>query len=90
MDEAGIRSEARLLALEYLVCNLYAHSFKQAPDPTALAEERANTLREYLREFTVPGIDPSLSDMASAELMDAVEKLLQTIAEMIEAGTAHE
>ena len=90
MDETQIRLEARLLALEYLVCNLYAHAFKQASDPAAQAEERATTLREYAREFTIPGVDPAFSDMASAELNDALECLLGMIAEMVAAGTAPE
>ncbi len=90
MDEKDIRLEARFQALEYLVCNLHVHAFKQASDPSALAEERATTLREYAREFTVPGVDAAFSDMASAELNDALERLLGMIAEMMAAGTEPE
>ena len=69
------------------MCNLNAHNFLQASDPSALAEERATALRESASEFTIPGVDPALSDMASAELKDAFEHLLGMIAEMTAAGT---
>ena len=90
MDEAEIRAEARLQALEYLVCNLYAQIHRQAPDPEASAKERAGALRAYAAEFTIPEVGPAYSDMASAELADALDQLLQMIDKMVAKGTARE
>ena len=86
MTEKEIKLEARLIALEYLVCNLSAMIYRaSSPDPVALHKERANKLRSHLASLTIPGLDPVLSDLASAELGEAMEGLLRTISEMLEA-----
>jgi len=85
MDERDIRLEARLQALEYLLCDVCARSLRAHPSLIAAEKQRQQKLLAQLERFTVPGVDPVESDVAAAELQDAMKTLLDTIIEMAEA-----
>jgi len=78
--------EARLAAIEYMVCNLYAvfHRFRgSTPSFILQAHESA---REKLRSMTIPGLDPAQSDMAAANMQEHVERMLAAIEAMMGLG----
>ena len=88
LNDEEIKREARFQALEYLVCNLHKNIYQQAlpGDPVAGYRTGANELRAQYAAFTVPNIDPVLSDHVSGELGDALDRLLQLIGEMLGVG----
>ena len=85
MDKKDIRLEARLQALEYLLCNFCAQPLRARPSLIADQKRRNQELLDRLDRFTVPGVDPVQSVYTAAELQDAVKVLLDTISEMAEA-----
>lgn len=90
MKDAEIKLEARLLASEYLLCNLYAKRYLQFPDPMNAVIRGKESVIAHLRSATIPGVDPALSDLGAGELGDAIEGLLSTITEMVEKETGRE
>ena len=76
MDIQAIKAEVRLIALEYLVANLFAVALVSQPDRLKSFED---TIRGRFANQTIPGIDPAMSDMMAAELEDAVERLVEMI-----------
>ena len=84
MDKMDFRLEARLQAIEYLLCNPYAQRLRAQPDQIAAQKQRNQELLDRLGQFTVPGVDAVQSDVAAAELRDAVERLLDMILGMAE------
>ncbi len=85
MDEMDFRLEARLHALEYLLCSHYAQHLRAQPDLIATQKQRHKEVLDRFDQFTVPGVDAVQSDVAAAELRDAVERLLDMMLEMAEA-----
>ena len=85
MDEGAIRLEARLQAIEYLLCNLYAGPLVGNQERIQAQKEQQQELLARLDRVTVPGVDPVQSDVAAAELRDAVKAMLDMILEMAEA-----
>ena len=87
MHEADVQVEARLQAIEYLLANLYARTYLQFGDEAMSQVDRGTArMLESLDTATIPGVDPIASDVVAGELRDAVERLLQTIREMVAAG----
>ena len=79
--EAALKLEVRLTALEFFVTKLSA-ALIVAGGGTVEFAERA--MREQLaRQQTFPTLDPAMSDLASAELSEALEKLLMMQVELV-------
>ena len=78
MDQEGVALEARLIALESLVAELYALLALTKPDPIAAIEE---AIQDVEKSFTSPLsmdiADPALIAYANAELLKAHERILQ-------------
>lgn len=78
MDQESAALEARLLALESLVAELYALLALTKPDPIATIEE---AIQDVEKSFTSPLsmdiADPALIAYANAELLKAHERILQ-------------
>ena len=78
MDQESAALEARLLALESLVAELYALLALTKPDPIAIIEE---AIQDVEKSFTFPLsmdiADPALIAYANAELLKAHERILQ-------------
>jgi hypothetical protein len=78
MTEDDVRTEARLYALECLVCQMFATMHLQiagADALSALEMQRQQALRGA-RQKAFPELgDPALSDLMSAELEAAADRL---------------
>jgi len=81
MDEATIRLEARLGAIENVLAGLCAKVHLMMGRSAEDFARDAQALRQTLQRFAVPGVEPTLSDLVSAELEAAHTKLLQKIAD---------
>jgi hypothetical protein len=83
MTEQELKAEARLMAIEYMVTNAYVllhRVFRSTPEMIRQTHEQARTM---LQQMTIPGVDPAQSDLASAEIQAAVEKLIFVTEEMM-------
>lgn len=83
MKKRTVTTEMRLIALEYLVMNLYVLIHRRqgsTPEMVLQAHEQA---REKLRAGSIPGIDAVQSDVAMQEIEEAVDGLLVGIEEML-------
>jgi uncharacterized membrane protein YfbV (UPF0208 family) len=83
MDEKEAALSARLWAIEYMIANLYAQTYR-AKNPTAdeVFKWHAEAINR-LRENTVPVGDPVKSDHLAAEIEAAVSRILKSIEEML-------
>jgi hypothetical protein len=72
--EEMIKAEMRLYALECLVCQLFALFGKTLPP--GMLEETHKAWIEGARKKTFGGDDPAFSDLLSAELEDALKRLV--------------
>jgi hypothetical protein len=80
--EAAIKLEARLSALEFFATKIGA-TLMVASGLSVEGAEAA--MRDQLaREQTFPTLDPAMSDLASAELNEALERLLKMQVELVE------
>ena len=77
MMEEAIKAEMRLFVLETLVALLYAQQAKTSRDPAASVQALRAVLIEKAQKQTFAGVDPSLSDLLSAELEAAVDAALR-------------
>lgn len=75
--EDDIKAECRLYAVEWLASLLLAAQFRETggAGPSLLEETRQQAL-ESARLKTFPSVDPAMSDLISAELELAVDRLL--------------
>jgi hypothetical protein len=83
MDEATIKIEARLAAIEHMLVNSFAILYRAtgtSPDVIKIIHENA---RSTLSQTTFPGLDPAQSDLAAGEIQDAVDGLIQMIEETV-------
>jgi hypothetical protein len=82
MDEAAIKAEARLLAIEHLLEHLYHFTYKLARLSDQDVEAVHRQALQVLEKDTIPGLDPALSDLWAAEIRDAVSLLLFAISSL--------
>ncbi|MDR3489336.1 MAG: hypothetical protein P4M05_31120 [Bradyrhizobium sp.] len=68
-----IQDEMRLFALETVVCQLWAMTFAQLP--SGAFEKTRSAWLEGARQKTFAGADAATSDLFSAELEGALERL---------------
>jgi hypothetical protein len=87
-DEAEINAEMRLFALESVVCQHLAALYQ-----TTLPREIFDAVRkrgiEGAKQQTFPGVDAVQSDLLSAELQNALERLygmIQSNLEIVQRG----
>lgn len=87
--EDDIKAECRLYAVEWLVCLMFAAQFHQigAAGPTMLDRARRQAL-ESARRQTFPVFDPAMSDLVSAELESAVDRILGMAKEFLAKGSS--
>jgi uncharacterized coiled-coil protein SlyX len=89
-DERLFKLEIRLAAIEYLLANVYAASFGQRPDPAHDVKTANDFLRNMLRAQTVPGVEPVWSDHVTAELQEAMERVLSIMEDMVASSAKKE
>lgn len=79
--EAAIKLECRLTALEFFATKLGAALIVFGGGGVETAER---VMRDQLaRPQTFPMLDPAMSDLAAAELNEAIEKLLKMQVEIV-------
>jgi hypothetical protein len=82
--ERTIETECRLYALEWYVCLLHAATYRQMGEAgPAMLEQTRKQVLEGLRQKTFPSLDAAMSDLLSAELESAVERLLSMTKELL-------
>jgi hypothetical protein len=77
IDEESIRLQARLVAIEYAICDLFSSVYRRV-DPAAV-HRRHDQLVEFFRTRTVSGCDPASSDLIAGEAELALRELLTLI-----------
>jgi hypothetical protein len=82
MNEAEIKLEVRLGAIEHMLGNLYVNFYKAFRLPEAQIEKAHEKLLESTRTETLNGSDPALSDLGAGEYHEAVERLVKMIEEL--------
>lgn len=83
MDEKSLKAEMRIVALEYMVMNVYVLLHRLFQTPPELIKQTNEKAREMLKRQTIPGLDAVSSDLTASELQTAVEKLIGGIEEML-------
>lgn len=88
MTEDDVRAEARLYALENLVCQMFALLHLQIAGSEALSAletQRQQALRGARQKAFPELADPALSDLMSAELEVAIDRLVGMERALLEA-----
>ena len=75
--EDAVKAEVRLLALESIVCQVFATLFQTMPREIFDAVKRR--AMEGARRQTFPGLDAAYSDLISAEFEAALTRLYSMI-----------
>ena len=90
MEQDPLKTRAELIAIEYMVANIYASMFGERFGEKALPAYRdfARKMREHTATWTVPGLDAALSDHLSAEIQDCIEFQLSLIDELLQQKVA--
>ena len=77
MDQETVEAELRLYALELMCSLFFAALVRQEGNPLASLIGMRKSLFDRTRHFPFPMKDPAESDLVSAELEGAFERLLQ-------------
>jgi hypothetical protein len=85
--EDMIKADARLSALETIVCQVFAVLYRTMPRETFDAAKRQAL--EGARKLSFPGLDAAYSDVMSAEFEAALERLYSTIQVHLDALEKH-
>jgi hypothetical protein len=90
MAEDPLKSRAEMIATQYMVANLYASMFGERFGVNALepCKQFADSLREHVQTWTIPGLDPALSDHLAGEMQDSIHFQLSLIEELLQAKVA--
>jgi hypothetical protein len=79
MNEDELKAEMRLYAVEFLTANLFAmFCLMTSPSPRETLATARRQMIDSARSQTFPGLDdPAQSDLFSAELESAVDRLME-------------
>ena len=85
MTNEELKEWVRIYAVEILTVNHFAIScLANAPkDPLALVAALRQQMIGGVRNLGFPGVDPAMSDLASAELEDALNRLMEMVSAQI-------
>ena len=84
MTEDQMKLQARLIAIEHVLANAIKTIYLAlgiTPETVSAAHRRT---RETLSMETIPGIDPSQSDLWTAEIQENVERIQANVEEALE------
>jgi hypothetical protein len=76
IDEDAVELEARLIAIEHVVANLYGMVCRSVGATPQMIEATLSAFQERIRNETFEGVDPAQSDLLAAALEDAFGKLI--------------
>lgn len=82
MDEKGIRLEARLGAIEYMIAHLHKVLHGAIGATPEMTEDAIQQFEKSLENETFPALDPASSDLVAGEIQDAFRHLLGVIREV--------
>jgi|SRR5688572_9768744 hypothetical protein len=82
-----LKYRAEMIATQYMVANLYASMFGERFGVNAMTpcQQFSKSLKEHIATWTIPGLDPALSDHLSAEMQDSIHFQLSLIEELLSA-----
>src|SRR5215212_8599982 len=87
MADDPLKSRAEMIATQYMVANLYASMFGERFGVNAMApcKQFSDMLKQHVQTWTIPGLDPALSDHLAAEMQDSIHFQLSLIEELLGA-----
>ena len=86
MSNDGLKAEMRLYALELLAADLFAMSCLMSSSPRETLARVRQQMIDGARSQTFPGLaDPAKSDLFSAELESALDRLMEMVNAQIDA-----
>jgi hypothetical protein len=88
MDEAAIKLETRLFAIEHLLANVFKIAYRLSGASEAEIQATHAKLRASLKTESIPGLDAASSDLWAAEIEEAVDALLTLINDVRSEGKA--
>ncbi|WP_027055704.1 hypothetical protein [Mesorhizobium erdmanii] len=83
MNEDELKGEVRLYALEWMICQMASVLLRASGDPAGILAKTREQALAGARQKTFANVNPAVSDLLSAELESAVDRLLtmtQTLA----------
>lgn len=85
MDNEILKTKAELIAIQYMVANLYASMFGERFGENAgpAARQFSENLRAHIGTWTIPGLDAAISDHMTAEMQQAIEFQLALIEDLV-------
>jgi hypothetical protein len=85
MDHEILKTKAELIAIQYMVANLYASMFGErfGMEAAPAAKQFADNLRDHIRTWTIPGLDAAISDHMTGEMQEAIEFQLALILDLV-------
>ena len=83
MTEDDLRLEMRFYAVEILFANLFAISCLRAAYPRKFIADVGQQIVEAVRTHGFSSLDPAMSDLFSAELENAISRLMEMISEQL-------
>ena len=85
MDHEILKTKAELIAIQYMVANLYASMFGErfGVEAAPAAKQFADGLRDHIRTWTIPGLDAAVSDHMTGEMQEAIEFQLSLILDLV-------
>ena len=85
MDQEILKTKAELIAIHYMVANLYASTFGErfGENAAPAAKQFAEGLRAHIATWTIPGLDAAISDRMTGELQQAIEFQLSLIEDLV-------
>lgn len=80
MDKESLEIRSRLLALEYLLTDLYVEVFgMRHADPAGAADQWKGIVKAQLAQATFPGMSPEQSDLRIGEMTEKVLDLAEIV-----------
>ncbi len=82
--ENTVKLEMRLNAIEYFLCKAFMGLTLVQTGSVDAAKSAVNKLAQRADQQMFPGLDPAMSDLASAEWTDAVRRLIKIQSDFLE------
>jgi hypothetical protein len=83
MTEAEVKLQARLVVIEYMIIHLQSSIYKLTGATPEIVEKLRERCLANVRSMTIPGIPAVWSDLLSSEVEQAIQSLLDDVAENV-------
>ena len=80
-----LKNKAEIIAIHYLIANLYASMFGERFGENALpaAQQYSKSLKEHIGTWTIPGMDAAIADHMTGEMQEAIEFNLSLMEDLV-------